>query len=108
MPDGATVTVDVFPDTGVMPIVGLQLYVPPDGRPVAVSVVFCPAHRFVSADAIVTDAVAWMVSTIESDELHPVILSVTVTWYVVVPAVGLVIVGLAVVVLLRFVPGDHA
>ena len=81
---------------------------PPAGAPVAVSVVDWPRHRFVSGDAIVTDTAELIVSTIESSALHPVTLSVTVSLYVVVPAVGVAIVGLAAVVLLSPVAGVHA
>jgi hypothetical protein len=75
---------------------------------VAVSVVDWPAQRFVSGEAIVTDVAALSVSTIESTEVHPVILSVTVTLYLVVPATTGVIVGLATVELLQVgIVGDQ-
>ena len=78
VPDGDTVSVAEVPALGVMAIVGLQLYVPPDGTPVATSTDDWPVQRFVSADAIVTVAAELIISTIESTEVQPVILSVTV------------------------------
>ena len=60
-----------------------------------------------SADAILTVAAVLMVRTIESTDVQSVTLSVTVRRYVVVPDTGLAIVGLAAVVLLRLVDGDH-
>ena len=90
-----------------MPIVGLHEYVPPDGAPDAVSVALSPVQRFVSGEAIVTVALLLMVNTIESTLVHPDILSVMLTLYVVVPATALVIVGFATLVLLRLVEGDQ-
>ena len=56
---------------------------------------------------MLTDVAALSVSTIESTEVHPVILSVRVILYLVVPATTGVIVGLATVALLRLVVGDQ-
>ena len=106
--DGVTVTVAACPFTGVIATVGDHAYVPPDGLPVAVRVVFCPAQRLVSGDATETVVAELMVRTIESTAVHSVTESVTVTKYLVVPDTGLAIVGLATVVLLRLVDGDHA
>ena len=102
-----TVTVAARPFTGVIATVGVQAYVPPDGLPVAVNVVLCPAQRLVSGDVIETLVAELMVRTIESTAVQRVTESVTVTKYLVVPDTGLAIVGLATVVLLRLVDGDH-
>ena len=59
-----------------------------------------------SADDIVTVAVAWIVSIIESVDVQPVILSVMFIVYVVVPVTA-VTVGLAADESLRFVLGDQ-
>ena len=100
-------TVAARPFTGVMATVGDHAYVPPDGLPLAVNVVFWPKHKLVSGDVTVTVAFELILRIIESTDVHPVTLSVTVTKYLVVPATGLAIVGLATVVLLRLVDGDH-
>ena len=60
-----------------------------------------------SADAILTELAALIVRVIESTAVQRLTESVTVTKYLVVPATGLAIVGLATVVLLRLVDGDH-
>ena len=101
-------TVAVLPATGVMLVSGAHWYVPPVGAPVAVSIDVFPAQMLVSGEDMLTVAVELIVSTIESSALHPVTLSVTVSLYVVVPAVGVAIVGLAAVVLLSPVAGVHA
>ena len=54
-----------------------------------------------------TDAAELKVSTIESTDVQSVVLSVTVTLYLVVPATIGEIVGLATVLLLRLVVGDQ-
>ena len=108
MEAGVTVTVAARPFTGVIATVGVHAYVPPEGLPVAVSVVFCPKHRLVSGEVTETVVAVLIVRTIESTAVQSVIESVTVTKYLVVPATGLAIVGLATVVLLRLVDGDHA
>ena len=79
---------------------------PPAGVAVAVSEVLWPAHRFVSGDVIVTTALLFIVNVIESTAVHPVILSVMLTVYVVVPDTA-VTVGLARAESFRFVLGDH-
>ena len=71
-------TVAARPFTGVIATVGDHAYVPPDGVPLAVNVVFCPTHRLVSGDVAVTVAVALIVRIIESTDVQPVTLSVTV------------------------------
>ena len=74
---GDTDSVALVPAAGVIAVVGLQVYVPPAGRPAAVRIEVCPTHILVSLDVNVTvDAI---VNIIDEVALHPVTLSVTVT-----------------------------
>ena len=73
-----TVTVAARPFTGVIATVGDHAYEPPEGLPVAISVVLCPEHRLVSGEVALTLVAALIVRIIESTDVHPEILSVTV------------------------------
>ena len=68
-------SVELVPAPGVNPVVGLQLYVPPEGALVATILVLWPEQRLVSEHVTLT--VEEMVSTSESVEVQPVTLSVT-------------------------------
>ena len=75
---GDTVTVAARPFTGDIATVGVHAYVPPDGVPVAVSVVLWPVHRLVSGEVTETVVAELIVRTIESTAEQPEMLSVTV------------------------------